>query len=263
MEKKPLESFMSPLQMKGGDLWQLLKGEKGDKGEKGIDGKDGADGRDGIDGIDGIGLPGKDGKDAEVNIFEVLEAITPLLPDTDDIIKKVKKSFPKQKELKLEELEGKFIRQGTKFTSKDIDDLEEVLKKLRDEIREDGNELIRRNMQRNIQQYGGPSLLGVKANGGGAARVQSINFSTGFTVTPTGDGTNVDITATSAGAEILTTASTIDDSNVSFVFVSKPTLININGTFYRETKGWSWNAGTLTATLDSAVGVNGDIYGLS
>ena len=55
---------------------------------------------------------------------------------------------------------------------------------------------------------------------------------------------------------------TVDEINKDFVFASKPSVIIINGGTYREDKGWSWNAATLTATLDIVVGTNGDIYGL-
>ena len=67
-----------------------------------------------------------------------------------------------------------------------------------------------------------------------------------------------------SGVTILTTPDTIDDNNVAFTFISKPTEIVINGASYVETGGnitWTWNSGTLTATLSSPVGVGGSIYG--
>ena len=74
-------------------------------------------------------------------------------------------------------------------------------------------------------------------------------------------GTGGDIYAVSAGITILTTSSTIDDSNVAFVFASLPNVIVVNGLAYRQNHGWSWNSGTLTATLDNPVGTGGDIFG--
>ncbi len=68
---------------------------------------------------------------------------------------------------------------------------------------------------------------------------------------------------TGVGSAVLIPTGTIDNSNTNFVFTQKPTLINVNGTFYRETKGWTWTALTLTATLDNPVGTGGDIYALS
>ncbi len=68
------------------------------------------------------------------------------------------------------------------------------------------------------------------------------------------------------GITILTTASTVDDSNTAFVFTALPQVIVVNGAEYRQTGGsitWTWNAGTLTATLSSAVGAGGSIFGMS
>lgn len=76
----------------------------------------------------------------------------------------------------------------------------------------------------------------------------------------------VDITFSGSGGSysILTAAGTIDDSNTAFVFTKLPTELVINGASYIQTGGaitWTWNAGTLTATLSSSVGTGGSIYG--
>src|SRR4051794_33115101 len=56
---------------------------------------------------------------------------------------------------------------------------------------------------------------------------------------------------------------TVDDSNVAFAFTSKPKAIVVNGRTLRENKGWTWNSGTLMATLtDGAVGSDGDIWAI-
>lgn len=56
-----------------------------------------------------------------------------------------------------------------------------------------------------------------------------------------------------------------DDSRVNFTFSTKPLLISMNGSVYRENHGWTWN-GTDTATMFAPVGTpagpNGDIYAL-
>jgi len=55
----------------------------------------------------------------------------------------------------------------------------------------------------------------------------------------------------------------VDDTNADFVFTAKPKAIVVNGRTLRENKGWTWNSGTLTATLtDGAVGTGGDIFGI-
>lgn len=58
---------------------------------------------------------------------------------------------------------------------------------------------------------------------------------------------------------VLNTASTIDDSNLNFVFSEKPVLIYINRLAYPEGDGWTW-AGS-TATLTIPVGDGGSIFG--
>lgn len=83
-------------------------------------------------------------------------------------------------------------------------------------------------------------------------------------------GSNVTITtvggvktiSASSGAAVtpITMTGTIDDSNKSFTAASTPTLVNINGTFYRHGHGVTI-AGT-AVTTDSPVGTGGDIFGI-
>lgn len=72
---------------------------------------------------------------------------------------------------------------------------------------------------------------------------------------------------TSSGYTILAATGTVDDSNMDFVFASKPTEIVVNGISYRENEGWTWSAGPLTASLTAGVsgpvGTGGRIYGRS
>lgn len=62
------------------------------------------------------------------------------------------------------------------------------------------------------------------------------------------------------------TSGAVNDANRAFVFASKPFLIVVNQRTYRENAGWTWNAGTSTATLSATdpgpVGTGGDIYGI-
>lgn len=57
----------------------------------------------------------------------------------------------------------------------------------------------------------------------------------------------------------LVATGTVDGSNTSFTFLEKPTYIVSDGAWYRENVGWSWNAGTLTATM--FIAPNNDIWG--
>lgn len=69
--------------------------------------------------------------------------------------------------------------------------------------------------------------------------------------------------STGGGITLITVTGTVDDSNVTFTATSQPTLLNINGGFYKSTGGsitWTYSGGTIT--LSSAVGVGGQIYGM-
>jgi hypothetical protein len=54
----------------------------------------------------------------------------------------------------------------------------------------------------------------------------------------------------------------IDGVNADFVFTAEPKAIVISGPSYRKNKGWTWNAGTLTATLDFVPQVGSDVWGI-
>lgn len=86
-----------------------------------------------------------------------------------------------------------------------------------------------------------------------------MNF-IGATVTRNPDGVvDIDVSAP-ASSGLVTMTGTIDDSNTSFTASATPTLVNVNGTFYRHGKGVTIS-GT-SVTLDNPVGTGGDIYGL-
>ena len=96
------------------------------------------------------------------------------------------------------------------------------------------------------------------SHGGGLSKVSTDSTLTGLG-TPASP-----LSVVSSGAfSVVTTASTIDDSNVTFVFTAIPVLLNVNGAFYQQTGGaitWS-NVGT-TITISSAVGSGGTIWGI-
>lgn len=105
-------------------------------------------------------------------------------------------------------------------------------------------------------------------SGAKKGQVNYVNFVEGSGVTLAynqANGRN-DITISADGGSgaltVLTATGTKDDSNTAFTFVSKPVLIVVNGASYRENAGWTWSAGTLTATLTNPVGTGGDIYAL-
>ena len=62
------------------------------------------------------------------------------------------------------------------------------------------------------------------------------------------------------GFTLLTATGTIDGTNADYVFTEKPTYIVQHGLWYRENAGWTWTAGTLTATMSVPTLVDGDIF---
>lgn len=55
----------------------------------------------------------------------------------------------------------------------------------------------------------------------------------------------------SSGSE-LTATGTINSVNTAFTFIQKPTYIVMDGAYYKEGGGWTWDSGTLTATMSKA-----------
>ena len=47
----------------------------------------------------------------------------------------------------------------------------------------------------------------------------------------------------------LTATGTINGLNAAFTFVSQPSYVVSDGAWYKVNNGWTWNAGTLTATM--------------
>lgn len=92
----------------------------------------------------------------------------------------------------------------------------------------------------------------------GASQAIQKTGATTFANVAVGSGSGSSLT-------ILTATGTIDDSNTSFTFTQQPTVIVVNGGVYQQTGGtitWTWVSGTLRATLSSAVGDGGSLFGL-
>lgn len=72
------------------------------------------------------------------------------------------------------------------------------------------------------------------------------------------------IISTSGGSITLLSPVTgsADGSNQAFGFSTKPKTIVIEGAGYRENHGWTWNAGSLTATLDAPPRNGSDVYAI-
>lgn len=113
---------------------------------------------------------------------------------------------------------------------------------------------------------GGARGVMLYVDGTKRGQAQMVNLVAGAGVALTysyANGRNdITISASNTAVTVLTATGTIDDTNTAFTFVSKPAVIILNGATYRENKGWTWNAGTLTATLSSPAGVGSDLYGI-
>lgn len=94
------------------------------------------------------------------------------------------------------------------------------------------------------------------------AGITKVIAGAGISVSKDGNGNPI-ITATGAGFSVITVSGTINDVNVSFTAPSQPTLLDINGAFYKQSGGaitWTYVAGNIT--LSSPVGSGGSIFGV-
>lgn len=172
------------------------------------------------------GRDGKDGRDGEspnIDTQKIARSVLAMLPF-------IKKDEDKEEaEFDLHE-----IAEKKPLKTKHIEGLEQTLSALQ-------------NQTKNGYLHGGG--------------VPSLTAGGGITLTPKTDG-GFTVSASASLTPVEPTSGAVDDANKDFTFASKPVLVNVNGTFYRENKGWTWTAGTLTVTLDNAVGTGGDIFAL-
>lgn len=127
--------------------------------------------------------------------------------------------------------------------------------------------ILKKTEGKSVQVVHGPNGINILVDGvlkGAPATYLNLLGGTGMTLVVNQVGERIDVTlnssASGGGLSVLTATGAVDDSNVTFTFVSAPTLVVVNGTAYRDGHGVSV-VGT-TATLDNPVGVGGDIYAL-
>lgn len=87
----------------------------------------------------------------------------------------------------------------------------------------------------------------------------TVTAGTGVTITTNSEGKKV-ITSTASGFTELIATGSVNSVNKDFTFPKKPSYIVSDGVFYKENKGWTWVAGTLTATMD--IPPNDTIWGI-
>lgn len=280
MDKKPLESYWmkKPEEEIGeaDDIIKFLRGPKGDKGDKGEDSKaeevaefivipvvdelkKDEDFIEKIRGEKGESIKGEDGKDAEeVDIVEIAERVAELLPQQEIDVKKLEKSI-------LAKI-PKIVEKEEASADDLIEKLHTSKKKIKKTLVEgiDDMENMVRNSSRQMQnfiQMGGATQLRVKNNGTPLGAIETINFiNPTLTVPQGGDGREVNVGFNVGSTSILPATGVVNSGNLSFTFTVKPSIIVSDGAMYRETVGWTWNAGTLTATM--IIPPNNDIFGI-
>lgn len=237
---------------------EMIKGEKGDDGYTPIKGIDYTDGYtpiknvDYFDGIDGYTpVPGVD--------FEV--------PDENKIYNRLLKKIPDA----IPGKDGIDGKDGSPDTAEQIVEKINTLESVIDPKTiigyETSDDVIRKIKENKLDMRdikGMPlNMNDMRWHGSG---IPSLTAGAGIVITDASDGGKIVAATGGSGYTILTTTGTIDDSNLDFPFDSLPTELVINAGSYIQTGGsttWTWNAGTLTATLSTPVGTGGSIYGRS
>ena len=115
---------------------------------------------------------------------------------------------------------------------------------------------LRRVQSHVATSIGGQMFVKLKASGTPAGQPQTLNF-IGATITPVGDGSEVNITTGGGGFTLLTATETVDGSRTTFTFASatsQPNFIVQDGAMMRATTSrgtvnWTWNSGTKVATM--------------
>lgn len=174
----------------------------------------------------------------EKDITKIVRKIMPAL-DHDKIARKVLAILPSPAPIEFD-IEGfieMFATSGKKLQMTHIEGLEEYMKSIKEQA----------------------GRTGAYLHGGGDTVKAGANTS----LVRNKDGTTT-INATGGLSPLLITSGVIDDSNKVFGFPQQPNFVIVNGTWYMPTGGaitFTWNSGTLQATLSTPVGTGGSIFG--
>lgn len=204
------------------------------------------------------GKHGKDGRDGQVPSLEILQ----------EMLRSILKTIPSAKDEKPFD-EDRMI--DVLLSSQKFRKLMKNIGSKKEENVQDPESLMRMVMsefEKRLPDVGAIEAkiaevrnhVATKNNwrGGG----DTVVAGTGVTITNTVNG-NKKITATATGLSIITVSGTINDSNMTFTAAVLPTLLNINGAFYKQTGGaitWTYAVGTIT--LSSPIGTGGSIFGV-
>lgn len=205
------------------------RGEKGDQGKDGMIGPIGPKGEKGDSIIGPKGDPGKDGDIKDLSPDEIRDSLE-LLRDGERLDKEAIKGLDDYDEISALAKQPKGNDSGV------VTSLEGMI-------------------------YVNGVLLGTS---------KQINIIAGAGITVSynnvrGRG-DITISNDSVTGTVLDATGTVNSNNTAFIFTKKPSLIVTDGTPYRETNKlgetiWTWDAGTLTATL--TIPPQSDVYGLN
>lgn len=217
-----------------GPLFRGPKGEKGDKGDKGEKGDQGP--------------RGEVGPRAEIT-QEIL----------DDLALSVESQIPPMLDhhffnVKIDASQVLNLEENINITKVDLSKLEL-----------DASQIKNLPESKVIERGGGSSGVERIKSGNRTIRqgATEIVFGDNLVVTRTPNGVRIDGAPSGLSASaILSATGDVDDSNTDFIFTEKPTLVVVNGANYRENHGWTWDSGTLTASIAFPAGTNGDVYGI-
>lgn len=125
-------------------------------------------------------------------------------------------------------------------------------------------ELIEQHIAKQPYSMGGGAVVSIQVNGTNKvnqASTLNLKGSGAPTVSLGANGvTELDFPSASGISELLATG-LVNGTNAAFTFTEQPTYIVSDGVFMKAGKGWSWNSGTLTATMDIPPSL--DIYGIA
>lgn len=212
------------------------------------------------------GLPGKDADEEAV-----VQKVKDKFPTKDSIVQEVLSQIPKAEKVDEESLTKRILKAlpENKASLKIIQEQFEVdpmsviekimalppekLKKLK--LKKENIDGLEQTMSAFNNQLGRGYL-----HGGG----DTVQAGTNITIVKNSAGKSVISSTGGAGFTILTTLSTVDGSNQSFVFsaaTAQPSLVVVDGIQLTvlDNNGatqWSWNSGTKTVTLSTPPPIN-------
>lgn len=180
--------------------------------------------------------------DTAVN--KALQAITPKIQNINvqEIIRQAVEQA--KSEIKIEPADNSIFEK-----------LERDIEELKKEIAETPKSFFGGSGSRPIRVYNNGTAVSENA--------LELNFINAYSFSTDGKtGRRVNITVSNNGlSNILAATGVVDGDNVSFTFTQRPSYIVSDHATYRENVGWTWNSGTLTATM--AVPPVDDIFGFA